>query len=95
MSDLLPQAGKGARPETIRVVMLGPLRLTLRVEVCALPFPPDGSQEALWSSLLNEFPQLRAMRAAIRLVREDRFLLSGEKLEPGDEVALVPPVSGG
>jgi len=95
MSDLLPRAGKGVKPETIRVQMLGPLRLTLRIEVCAVPFPPDGSQEAFWCFLLNEFPQLRAMRTAIRLVRNDQFLLADEKLEPGDEVALVPPVSGG
>jgi ThiS family len=95
MSDLLPQTGEGVQPETIRVLMLGPLRLALRIEVCAVPFPPDGSQEAFWCSLLNEFPQLRAMRASIRVVRNDRFLLSDEKLEPGDEVALVPPVSGG
>jgi hypothetical protein len=95
MSDLLPRAVIGVQPETIRVLMLGPLRLTLRVEVCAVPCPPDGSQEAFWCSLLKEFPQLQAMRAAIRLVRNDQFLLSDEKLEPGDEVALVPPVSGG
>jgi hypothetical protein len=95
MSDLLPRTGKGVKPETIRVQMLGPLRLTLRIEVCAVPFPPDGSQEAFWCSLLNEFPQLQPMRTAIRLVRNDQFLLPDEKLEPGDEVALVPPVSGG
>jgi molybdopterin converting factor small subunit len=82
-------------PGMLRVLLLGPLRLSLQADACSIPFPPNGSQEALWASLLEEFPQLEAMRGAIRLIRNDQFLLTGERLEPGDEVAMVPPVSGG
>jgi molybdopterin converting factor small subunit len=82
-------------PKMLRVLLLGPLRLALQTEEYCLPCPVDGSQETFWNSLFERFPSLSDSRAAIRLVRNDRFLLPEDRLEPGDEVALIPPVSGG
>jgi len=41
------------------------------------------------------FPQLGAMGRSVALARNQRFSGAGEQLEDGDELALLPPVSGG
>jgi molybdopterin converting factor small subunit len=95
MTSLPPSPNPAAQQKTLRVLLLGPLRLALKKEDCVVAFPADGSQEAFWHSLLEQFPELRAHRIAVRLARNNQFLQPGERLEPGDEIALIPPVSGG
>jgi molybdopterin converting factor small subunit len=53
------------------------------------------SVEAFWDRLLQQFPALGPHRAAVRTARNGAFTRNGEILEPGDEIALIPPVSGG
>ena len=53
------------------------------------------SSENLWKELIKRHPKLAALQASCRLARNGRFLGQGESLEPGDEVAVLPPVSGG
>ena len=95
MSSVQQTSGDLLQPPELRVLLLGPLRLALQVEECRLRCPPDGSQEALWKLLIERFPALQAGRSAIRIARNCEFLLPDEKLQPGDELALIPPVSGG
>lgn len=95
MGSVQQTVGDLSRPLELRILLLGPLRLALRAQEYRLPCPPDGSQEALWKLLIERFPALQASRSAIRIARNYQFLLPEEKLQPGDEVALIPPVSGG
>jgi MoaE-MoaD fusion protein len=95
MSSVVEVAAYDSRPEMLRVLLLGPLRLALQAEFCYVAFPLDGSQEVFWHSLSEQFPDLESRRRSIRLVRNNQFLLPEEKLKPGDEIALIPPVSGG
>jgi molybdopterin converting factor small subunit len=95
MSSIEQSLADLPQPLELRVLLLGPLRRALQAEECFLTCPPDGSQEALWGLLVERFPALRENRYSIRLARNHQFLLPGEKLQPGDEVALLPPVSGG
>jgi len=53
----------------------------------------NGNQ--LWERLLREFPMLAEHRACVRLARNGAYAVADEIFEPGDEVALIPPVSGG
>lgn len=53
------------------------------------------SEEAMWEALLRQFPQLSAHRPTVRIARNGHYLQTGEKLLANDEVALIPPVSGG
>jgi molybdopterin converting factor small subunit len=79
----------------LRVLILGPLRLQLKVDEFHMPFPDDGSQSTFWKSMLELFPELPNSWNSVRLARNSQFLTPEESLKPGDEVALIPPVSGG
>ncbi|MEP7104891.1 MAG: molybdenum cofactor biosynthesis protein MoaE [Chloroflexota bacterium] len=48
-----------------------------------------------WESLRARFPQLPAEPGAIRAARNQDFVDWDAALAPGDEVAFIPPVSGG
>jgi molybdopterin converting factor subunit 1 len=51
--------------------------------------------ESLWAELLKKFPKLAAHRANIRLARNWEYAAPGTQFSNTDEVALIPPVSGG
>jgi molybdopterin converting factor subunit 1 len=61
-----------------------------------LPCGPEPlSEEAFWRLLLAEFPALVTMRRSVRLARNEEYVEAGATFSAGDEVALIPPVSGG
>jgi MoaD family protein len=49
----------------------------------------------VWSALAADFPALLDERFAVRAARNGRLAGFDERLSDGDEVALLPPVSGG
>ncbi len=53
------------------------------------------SQAEFWEELLAEFSGLRAVREQVRLAINGEFAAAATNIYPGDEVALIPPVSGG
>jgi molybdopterin converting factor subunit 1 len=59
----------------------------------ALDRAVDGVE--LWDLLLPRHPELAPFRAVTRLARNGSFAADHERFVDGDEVALIPPVSGG
>jgi molybdopterin converting factor subunit 1 len=53
------------------------------------------SVDELWEALLATFPALEALRRATRVARNGEYANSATRLDPADEIALIPPVSGG
>lgn len=49
----------------------------------------------LWRKLIAEFPALEPSRASVRLARNGEYVDPGAHFSDADEVALIPPVSGG
>jgi molybdopterin converting factor small subunit len=80
-------------PAPLHVLVLGPLRDQLGCESAVIAFPAEGGQASFWKSLGEKFPGL--LPKSLRLARENEFLDATELLRPGDELALIPPVSGG
>jgi molybdopterin converting factor small subunit len=80
---------------TLRVLAFGPVRSRIgtdRVEIaCVDPISPD----ELWAEILARHPELEPMKISVRLARGGEFLPADAPLCPGDEIALIPPVSGG
>lgn len=59
----------------------------------AAPKPINGEQ--LWAELLRKFPALGAHRRTVRLAKNSEYVGQEATFTDGDEVALIPPVSGG
>ena len=51
--------------------------------------------DALWSTLTERWPGLSEHRRNTRLARNGAYAARGEVFQANDEVALIPPVSGG
>lgn len=49
----------------------------------------------LWDILLSRWPRLANHRNGVRLARNGSYAAEGETFRNTDEVALIPPVSGG
>lgn len=48
-----------------------------------------------WDLLIRDFPALEPFRKATRFARRELYLQAKEVLHPDDEIAIIPPVSGG
>lgn len=49
----------------------------------------------LWKLLETRWPGLSAHRSAVRLARNGTYAADREIFRDADEIALIPPVSGG
>ncbi len=50
---------------------------------------------SLWELLIQSYPVLSLHRSVVRLARNGEFARANEIFNNNDEVALIPPVSGG
>lgn len=79
----------------IRVLFFGVVRDIVGRAEDALDLAPGACAEDVFRRYASEFPQLGAMRRSVVLARNERFASPAEPLADGDEIALLPPVSGG
>jgi molybdopterin converting factor small subunit len=57
---------------------------------------PDGSTtEAVWDLLVQREPKFSTWRDRLRLAVNNDYVSAPVALRTGDEVAVIPPVSGG
>lgn len=57
---------------------------------------PDGSTaRMLWDSLASEHPEMARYRDAVSTAVNEEYAKMDQALSDGDEVAFLPPVSGG
>ena len=79
----------------MRILYFAQARLATTVAEESLKTSSVLSAEKLWAELIQRHPKLAPLQSSCRLARNGRFLSQEESLEPGDEVAVLPPVSGG
>ena len=80
---------------TVRVLFFSTARTATGIAETTIPCMEPLDESGFWNGLLSAHPGLTEMRERIRLTRNGEFLRKGEWFEPGDEVAVIPPVSGG
>lgn len=61
----------------------------------AQPLPPQPTIAALLEALEAEAPRLSVFRGRLHVAVNRQYATAQTVLKPGDEVALIPPVSGG
>jgi len=82
-------------PMMIRILFFAKAREAAATDEILLPLESAPDSSRLWDYLVVQFPQLAAMRDSIRLSRNSQFVQDTEGFAAGDEIALIPPVSGG
>jgi len=79
----------------IKVLFFGMLRDVVGRAEEELELGPGARVGSVFEHYAREFPRLREMERSVALARNQRFSASSEELGDGDEIALLPPVSGG
>jgi molybdopterin synthase catalytic subunit len=91
--DVPPGASAGAI--RVRVRLFAMQRELAGVREVGLELPVDADIEAAWAALVALYPALPPGRVAMRFARNGDYSDATEVLADGDELACIPPVSGG
>jgi MoaE-MoaD fusion protein len=79
----------------IRVLFFGILRDVTGLREDSIDVPEGGQASAVFDQYAAQFPRLREMSASIVLAVNQKFCAPSTRLSEGDELAMLPPVSGG
>jgi len=79
----------------MKVLFFAQCRLIAGEENYVLKTDKALTQHEFWSLLIGDFPGLASQQTTARLARRETYLQSDELLHPDDEIAIIPPVSGG
>lgn len=79
----------------IRVLFFGVIRDVTGLREDSLTLPEGGDVGAVFEHYANRFPKLREMASSIVLALNQEFSTPVALVAEGDEVAFLPPVSGG
>ena len=79
----------------MRVLFFAQLQDVTGCAATELASPSPLNREQLWAMLLDKFPGLAAHRSNVRLAHNWEYADAETLFGDGDEIALIPPVSGG
>jgi len=79
----------------VRVLFFGLLREITGTSQEEIDLPGAPSADDLFDRYANRFPKLNGHKSSIVLARNREFVAPATPLADGDEVAFLPPVSGG
>jgi molybdopterin synthase catalytic subunit len=80
---------------TVRVRLFAIQRELAGTREVAIDLADGADVEACWTALAARFPVLAPGRASLRFARNGEYAEPSTRLADGDEVAMIPPVSGG
>ena len=79
----------------IRVLFFGLLKDFADSNDQTVDLPEGATIESLFAHFVSRYPKLEGLADSIALARNQQFAQPGELLADGDEIAFLPPVSGG
>jgi molybdopterin converting factor subunit 1 len=79
----------------VRVLFFASLRERVKRTEAAWTLNDGATVEMLWKDLCQEFPQIEPMSASVTFAVDKEYVDRDHVLADGDEVAVIPPVSGG
>jgi molybdopterin converting factor subunit 1 len=80
---------------TVHLRLFASLRERLGYGMVDWVLPDDASVDDLWRGLCAAYPQLEGLGASISFAVNQEYVDRTHRIAEGDEVALIPPVSGG
>jgi len=79
----------------VKVLFFGRVRELTGIAEEAMEMPEGASLADLFERYLERFPQLAGFRASLVASRNQEFSAWDTRLSRDDEIAFLPPVSGG
>ena len=79
----------------VRLRFFASLRERLRRSETVWELPDGASVDELWAALCGQWPQLTDLASSISFAVNREYVERDHRLSDNDEVALIPPVSGG
>jgi sulfur-carrier protein len=91
-NSLVQSAGSSV---PVKVLFFGRLREIVGVSEASVDLADGSPIEALFASFASRYPELAPFRGSVVASRNREFAPWSAPLRSGDEVAFLPPVSGG
>jgi sulfur-carrier protein len=79
----------------IKVRFFASLRERLGRSEVICEVPPHATVSMVWEVLLCEHPELAAIERSLAFAVAQEYVDKGHPLQDNDELAIIPPVSGG
>ena len=79
----------------VRLRFFASLRERLRRSEAEYTLADGASVQDLWAALCAEYPQLVDLGGSVSFAVNQEYVAREHRLSDNDEVALIPPVSGG
>jgi molybdopterin converting factor subunit 1 len=79
----------------MRILFFAQLKDATECDSIEIAFSSSVTADELWAELLKRFPTLGRHRSSVRLAKNFEYMAAFARFSDGDEVALIPPVSGG
>ena len=79
----------------MRILFFAQLKDATKCDSVDIAFLSTVTVEELWTELLKKFPALAGHRSSVRLAKNFEYTGATGRFSDTDEVALIPPVSGG
>ncbi|HEV2452655.1 MAG TPA: molybdopterin converting factor subunit 1 [Verrucomicrobiae bacterium] len=79
----------------MRILFFAQLKDATKCDSTEIALSSEVTADELWSELLKKFPALAGHRSSVRLAKNFEYSPAGTRFSNADEVALIPPVSGG
>jgi len=83
------------QPITVKIELFAIYQETLGQKEISYQFPPNTPVQAVLDRLIVEQPQLAQWREVTRFGINLEFVAPETIVQDGDEIVLIPPVSGG
>lgn len=80
---------------SLRVLLFAAARDLAGADSVSIDVEPPATAAAVLSTLGDRFPALAPLLPSCRLAVDQSFVAPGHAVYPHDELALIPPVSGG
>lgn len=80
---------------TVRVLFFASLRERVKRSDVSWTLEAGADVAALWKGLVEEFPMIEPMSGSVTFAVNQEYVDRDHVLSEGDEVAVIPPVSGG
>ena len=79
----------------VKVLLFGAAADRAGIRQTEVPVDDETTLGELWPILANQHPGLAPMRDTLAFAVNGEYARMDDEVSPGDEVAVLPPVSGG